>query len=153
MVKTSSGLLMYRLKHDMLEFFIVHPGGPFFVRKDEGVWTIPKGEVDPGEPFLQAAQREFKEETGLISKGPYLELGSAQMRSGKIVHAWAFEGDWNGLLENIFTFPLEWPPRSGKFKQFPEVDRAGFFSMEKAKAKLQPAQHIFLERLAQKLRI
>jgi predicted NUDIX family NTP pyrophosphohydrolase len=146
--KVSAGLLMYRIRDGRLEVFIAHPGGPFFAAKDEGYWSLPKGETEPGEDLLAAAVREFKEETGIEPQTPFIELGSVKQKSGKIVHGWAFEGDWDEsrpLRSN--RFEIEWPPRSGKRQDFPEIDRAGFFSIAEARRKLTEAQHPFLERL------
>ncbi|MBX4196432.1 NUDIX domain-containing protein [Candidatus Pacearchaeota archaeon] len=143
MKRISAGLLMYR-KRKELEVFLVHPGGPFFKGKDDGFWGIPKGEVNEGEELFAAAQREFKEETGIDPSGNYISLGEIKMKGGKIVHAWAFEGEWNGLLvTNYFSMRL----KSGEWKKFPEVDRAGFFSLSQAKTKMNAAQFEFIERL------
>jgi len=146
--KISAGLLMYRMRDGRPEVFLAHPGGPFFKNKDDGHWSIPKGEVEPGEDLLAAAIREFKEETGLEPRGDFIELGVIQQKGGKTVHAWAFPGDWDGwqpLQSN--TFELEWPPMSGKIQQFPEIDRVGLFSIAEARKKLKPAQQPFLDRL------
>lgn len=148
MSRESAGLLMVRHRKNQLEVFLVHPGGPFFVRKDTGVWTIPKGEPEPGEALEQAALREFEEETGIIPGRALIPLGSIKQKGGKTVHAWAFTGDWSeesGLKCN--TFELEWPPRSGRKQHFPEVDRAAFFSLREAREKINAAQIPFLERL------
>src|SRR5437660_1767325 len=120
--RVSAGLLMFRRKGDVLELLLVHPGGPFFARKDEGAWTIPKGEAQPNEDLLTRAQTEFEEELGIEPNGKWISLGSIKQAGGKTVHAWAFEGD----LEDSFQprsnkFELEWPPRSGVRKQFPEI--------------------------------
>ena len=140
---------MYRVREGQPEVFLAHPGGPFFKNKDDGHWSIPKGEVEPGEDLLAAAIREFKEETGVgPSGGDFIELGSIKQKGGKIVHAWAFSGDWDGsqpLKSN--TFELEWPPGSGSVQSFPEIDRVGFFSMPEARKKLKESQHPFLDRL------
>jgi len=146
--KVSAGLLMYRLRDGELEVFLAHPGGPFFARKDDGHWTIPKGEIGPGEELLATAIREFFEETDLEPRGDFIPLGSIRQKGGKIVHAWAFAGDWDEsrpLKSN--TFSMEWPPRSGKWVQVPEVDRVAFFAVFEAKQKLKEAQHPFLDRL------
>ena len=146
--KTSAGLLMYRLRDGQLEVFLAHPGGPFFTKKDDGYWSIPKGETEPGEDLLDAAKREFQEEVGLPSKGDFIELGCVRQKGGKIVHGWAFRGDWDEsrpLRSN--TFEMEWPPKSGKMLSFPEIDRVGFFSISEARKKLKEAQHPFLNRL------
>lgn len=138
--KISAGLLMYRVRNGALEIFLAHPGGPFFKKKDEGVWTVPKGEIEPDEEPLAAAIREFREETGIIARGPYTELTPIKQKSGKRVCAWAFEGDTDpeAIVSNTFT--MEWPPRSGRQQEFPEVDRADFFRVEEAKRKIIPAQ-------------
>lgn len=139
---------MYRLtKEGTPEFFIAHPGGPFFKNKDAGAWSIPKGEIEEGEEPFAAAQREFKEETGIVSSGPYIPLENTRLKSGKCIAAWAFKGDWHGLLMCQTHVKLEWPTRSGKIISFPEMDKAGFFTAEKAKEKLHPAQAVFIDRL------
>jgi len=151
MPKISAGLLMYRnIDHD-LEVLLVHPGGPFWQRKDNGAWTIPRGEVENGEDYLTAAIREFKEETGWQPQGPYLSLGEVRLRSGKTVHAWAFPGsvDPASLRSNLFE--IEWPPKSGRRQQFPEIDRAGFFPMAEARNKMRISELPFLDRLAEEL--
>ncbi|MCX7591472.1 MAG: NUDIX domain-containing protein [Kiritimatiellae bacterium] len=151
--KVSAGLLMYRLRDGNLEVFLVHPGGPFYSGKDEGVWSIPKGLVEPGENICEAALREFEEETG-ISPGErnLLSLGSVEYSSGKVVHAWAFEGDWQeaqGVRSNLFE--MEWPPGSGRRANFPEIDRAAFFPVELALRKIVSAQRPFIDRLREVL--
>ena len=152
--KTSAGLLMFRIRSGQLEVFLAHPGGPFFRNKDDGHWTIPKGEIEVGEDLLAAAQREFKEEVGINPSGEFLQLGNVVQKGGKIVHAWAFQGAWDEaqpLRSN--TFELEWPPGSGTIQRFPEIDRAGFFSMSHARQKLKEAQHPFLDRLQEALNL
>lgn len=144
----SAGLLMFRLKGGKLQVFLVHPGGPFWAKKDDGAWSIPKGEVQENEPLLDTAIREFEEELGVLPKGNFLELGSIKQRGGKIVHAWAFEGDYNEsqpIKSNLFT--MEFPPGSGRIQEFPEIDKARFFDLEEAKRKINPAQVEFIERL------
>ena len=146
--KISAGLLMYRMREGQLEVFLAHPGGPLFKNKDEGHWSIPKGEIESGEDLLAAAIREFEEETGLEPRGDFIELGAIKQKGGKIVYAWAFAGEWDEtrpLQSN--TFELEWPPGAGKIQRFPEIDRAGFFSIPQARQKLKEAQHPFLDRL------
>jgi len=134
------------------QVFLVHPGGPFFAKKDLGAWSIPKGLVDPGEDVQAAAVREFSEEVGLPVMGELHELGSVTQKGGKQVWAWAFAGDApSGYIPRSNTFELEWPPRSGKKRSFPEVDRAEFFSLEVARTKLLPAQLPFLDRLLELL--
>jgi predicted NUDIX family NTP pyrophosphohydrolase len=150
--RVSAGLLMFRRKGGTLEFLLAHPGGPFFVRKDEGAWTIPKGEAAPDEDLLTRAQIEFKEEVGFRPNGNWIELGSIKQKGGKIVHAWAFEGDLPASFQcKSNTFEIEWPPRSGKLKQFPEIDRAEFFTDEVARRKIKSAQIPFFDRLAEAL--
>lgn len=150
--KTSAGLLMYRFRNGDLEIFLAHPGGPFFARKDDGHWTIPKGEVNRGEDFLAAAIREFTEEVGKTPGGDYMPLGSIRQNRGKTVHGWAFEGEWEAerVLKSTL-FEMEWPPMSGNRQRFPEVDRAQFFPLPQARKKIKPAQGAFIERLIQKL--
>ena len=153
--RISAGLLMFRHRKNELEVLLVHPGGPFFTRKDEGVWTIPKGEAAPGEDLLTRAQIEFEEEVGMRPGNvqQWIELGWIQQKGGKIVHAWAFEGDLpNGFKCNSNLFELEWPPRSGKHQTFPEVDQACFFSDGIARRKLKSTQVPFLERLRASLK-
>jgi len=144
----SAGLLMYRLKGGTLEIFLCHPGGPFFAKKNEGVWSIPKGEVEADEDLLQTALREFEEETGIKPEGEFISLGHIKQKNGKIVHAWAFVGDWSedkAIKSNTFT--LEWPPQSGQKQEFPEIDQGVFFESETAKQKINPAQVALIERL------
>jgi len=141
---------MYRRQEGEIEFFLAHPGGPFSRLKDEGFWTIPKGEQDAGESLLEVAKREFEEETGLKPHGPYIKLGSIRQKGGKVVYAWAFEGESKGPVHSN-TFTMEWPPKSGRLCEFPEVDRAEFFTLEKARAKIKETQFPLLERLASAL--
>jgi predicted NUDIX family NTP pyrophosphohydrolase len=139
---------MFRRKNDKLEMLLAHPGGPFFARKDEGVWTIPKGEAAPDEDLLTRAQIEFEEEIGMPPHGNWIELGSIKQKGGKIVHAWAFEDDLPSSFKlKSNTFELEWPPGSGKLKEFPEIDRAEFFGDEVARRKIKPTQVPFFDRL------
>jgi predicted NUDIX family NTP pyrophosphohydrolase len=150
--RVSTGLLMFRRKGGALEFLLAHPGGPFLARKDESAWTIPKGESAPGEDLLTRAQIEFEEELGIRPHGNWIELGSIKQKGGKTVHAWAFEGDLPDSFElKSNTFEIEWPPRSGNLKQFPEIDRAEFFGEEVARRKINPAQIILLDRLREQL--
>jgi predicted NUDIX family NTP pyrophosphohydrolase len=146
---TSAGLLMFRRsKADSVEFLIVHPGGPFWRNKDDGAWSIPKGEAQAGEDLLTRAQIEFEEEIGFKPSGDWIPLGSIKQKGGKTVHAWGFEGDLPEPFElKSNLFQVEWPPRSGKFQEFPEVDRAEFFLQEIARRKTNPAQIPFLDRL------
>jgi predicted NUDIX family NTP pyrophosphohydrolase len=133
---------------NQLEILLVHPGGPFFAKKDDGAWTIPKGEAAMGEDLLSRAQIEFEEELGIKPSGNWIALGSIKQKGGKTVHAWASEGD---LAENFALksnlFEMEWPPRSGKTAKFPEIDRAEFFPEEIARRKINPAQATFIDRL------
>ena len=143
----SAGLLMFR-RRGALELFLVHPGGPFFRNKDEGTWSIPKGEVEPSEDPLATARREFSEETGITAPDDgYLALGDVLQKGGKRVTAWAFESDCDPAAIESNTFEIEWPPRSGKTQSFPEVDRADFFSPDTARVKLNPAQAELITRL------
>ena len=147
MPKKSAGLLMYRIRKGQLELLLVHPGGPYWTRKDAGAWFIPKGEVAPGEDDATAAIREFNEETGLTPHGPYLMLGAVEHKSGKIVTAWAFEGDCDPSTLTSNTFSMEWPPRSGKQREFPEIDRGEFFTVQAAEQKMHAAEFEFVSRL------
>jgi predicted NUDIX family NTP pyrophosphohydrolase len=143
----AAGLLMCRKNGNTLEYFLVHPGGPFFKNKNEGFWTIPKGLPESNEDLLLTAQREFKEETGIDAVPPFHSLGNVKQKAGKIIHAWSFIGNWNpvnGIVSN--TFRIEWPPRSGKFQEFPEQDRAEWMNYEKATHFIVPAQIPFLDR-------
>ena len=149
MAKISAGLLMYRIQENNLEFLLAHPGGPFWKHRDAGAWTIPKGEIQPGEEPLAAAKREFEEEIGLKPEGAFIELKPITQKGGKIVHAWAFAGECDTTCIVSNTFQMEWPPRSGKFTTCPEVDRACFFSLTEAKQKINAAQIAFLEELQQ----
>lgn len=152
MPKISAGLLMYRRRDGQPEFFLVHPGGPFWKNKDAGAWTIPKGELCETEDELACAQREFEEETGIKPQAPFIKLTPIKQKGGKIVHAWAFEGDADPAQIKSNTFELEWPPRSGKFLTFPEVDKAAFFHLAEAKVKINPAQTALLEELREILK-
>ena len=146
----SAGLLMCRMHHRELEYFLVHPGGPFWANKNDGAWSIPKGLPNDGEDLLIAAQREFMEETGLKPKGPFHTIGTAKLKSGKIIHAWTFEGEWDSSLGiTCNTVSLEWPPKSKKFIEVPENDRAEWMTKEKAKRMINPAQIILLDRAAE----
>jgi predicted NUDIX family NTP pyrophosphohydrolase len=153
--RISAGLLMFRRRNREIEVLLVHPGGPLFTRKDDGVWTIPKGEAAPEEDLLTRAQIEFEEEVGCCPENvqAWIELGWIRQKGGKVVHAWAFEGDLPEHFEpKSNLFEMEWPPHSGKYRQFPEVDQACFFSDEKARRKLKPTQVPFLDRLRAALR-
>lgn len=155
--KRSAGLMMFRRAGEGIEVFLIHPGGPFFDKKDEGAWSIPKGESEPGENALEVAKREFQEETGQAVEscartGLLIPLGSVRQPGGKTVEVWAFEGDWPaGAVLRSNTFSMEWPPRSGGTREFPEVDRGEFFQVEMARRKINPAQAELIERLLERL--
>jgi len=140
---------MFRRTRGGLEVLLVHPGGPFFAKKDDGAWTIPKGEAAPGEDFLTRAKIEFEEELGFQLQGEWIDLGSIKQKGGKTVHGWAFEGDLPESFElKSNLFEMEWPPRSGRRQSFPEVDDAKFFPEDVARRKINPAQVPFLDRLS-----
>lgn len=141
---------MYRKRNNVLEVFLVHPGGPFFVKKDAGVWSIPKGEIDEGEDHLAAAKREFEEETGCRPEGTFVPLAPVKQKSGKIVLSWSVEGDCDAESVTSNTFSMEWPPKSGRMREFPEVDRAAWFTIGEAKQKINPAQAPLLNELMSK---
>lgn len=147
MAKTSAGLILYRMQSGQLEVLLVHPGGPFWGKKDEGAWFVPKGELNVGEEPLAGAKREFEEETGLKPEGEFLALGSVKQKSGKTIVAWAFEGDCDPSSIKSNTFSIEWPPKSGRQQEFPEIDRAGFFTVTQAKAKMHPVEYPLVLRL------
>ena len=151
MRKASAGLLLYRHAAGGLEVLLVHPGGPYWARKDIGAWSIPKGEIEPGEEALAAARREFEEETGASVEGTFLLLPSVKLRSGKVVHAWAIEADFDaaGLRSNLFS--MEWPPKSGEQREFPEADRAEWLSIDAARVKIHPGQAPLLDHLLARL--
>lgn len=151
MPQLSAGLLMYRVRQGKPQALLVHPGGPFWRNKDEGAWTIPKGIVAAGEELLDAARREFLEETGFAPAGRLIALSPVKQKAGKVVHAWAVEGDIDAAAIKSNTFMMEWPPRSGKQAEFPEVDRAEWFDLETAKKKMNPAQAAFVVELEQVL--
>jgi predicted NUDIX family NTP pyrophosphohydrolase len=140
MTKRSAGILMYRWRKNDPEFLLVHPGGPFWSKRDDGAWSIPKGLYEDGEDALAAAQREFREETGFTVNGKLLELGSFRQPSGKTISAWAVEGDCDLSLFRSNEFSMEWPPKSGRIAQFPEVDRAGWFPTPQALQKITRGQ-------------
>jgi predicted NUDIX family NTP pyrophosphohydrolase len=145
--KESAGLLMFRRRPGALEVLLAHPGGPYWAGRHEGAWSLPKGGISPGEDPLQTARREFTEETGFPSEPPFLPLGRVTQRSGKIVHAWAFEGDCDPAALTSATTRIEWPPRSGRLIDVPEVDRAAFFELDEARRAINVAQAEFLDRL------
>jgi len=140
---------MYRERGGRLEVLLVHPGGPFWAKKDLGAWSLPKGEVGPEDDGLATARREFEEETGIRPSGEFIPLGTVAQKGGKTIEAWAFQGDCDPRTFRSNTFTMEWPPRSGKRREFPEVDRAEFFAIEAAKRQINPAQTALLEKLEQ----
>ena len=151
MGKTSAGLLMYRRTTGALQVLLVHPGGPFWAKKDDGAWSIPKGEYVDGEEAQAAAIREFEEELGFAPVGDLVDIGQIKQASGKVVSAWAFEGDWDPALLRSNTFSMEWPPKSGLTAEFPEVDRAAWFDIDTARVKLNSGQTPLLTELAAKV--
>lgn len=145
--KRSAGILCYRKNKSVTEVFLVHPGGPFWRNKDEGAWSVPKGEYEPDEDALRAAIREFKEETSLHPEGDFRSLVPVRQKSGKIVECWAVQFDFDAAIISSNNFEIEWPPRSGKIQQFPEVDRGEWLDLARAKKKINPAQISFLDQL------
>ena len=143
----SAGILLYRLRKGALEVFLVHPGGPYWRNKDVGAWSIPKGLLEEGDDELAAAKREFEEETGSRVDGEFIELTPLAQPSGKVVHAWAVEGDIDASSVRSNTFRMEWPPRSGKMQEFPEVDRGAWFTLDLAREKILNGQRGFLDQL------
>jgi predicted NUDIX family NTP pyrophosphohydrolase len=152
MAKKSAGLLLYREVAGCTEVFLVHPGGPFWAKKDEGAWSIPKGEFAQGEDALEAAKREFQEETGFEVKGTFEALEPVKQTSGKIVYAWAIEGDIDSAAIRSNNFSMEWPPGSKKIREFPEVDRGGWFALATAREKILTSQSPILDGLLKKLK-
>ena len=153
MPKTSAGILMYRRSGDAIEIFLIHPGGPFWAKKDLGSWSIPKGECEPDEDALAAARREFNEETGFEANGDFIPLAPIRQPSGKIVSAWAVEGSVDPTAVQSNKFSMEWPPKSGRQAEFPEVDRAGWFDPIEARLKLTRGQTPFVDALCAHLGI
>jgi predicted NUDIX family NTP pyrophosphohydrolase len=151
--KQSAGILLYRLKNLTPEFFLVHPGGPFWAKKDAGSWSIPKGEFDADENALAAAKREFREETGIEIAGKFIKLTPVKQKSGKLVFTWAVQGDLDSSRIRSNLFEIEWPPKSGKKKQFPEIDKGDWFSVQEAKEKILPAQVALIEELLTVLKL
>lgn len=147
MPRLSAGLLMYRVKDGVAQVLLAHPGGPFYRHKDDGSWSIPKGEPSGDEDLLLTAQREFEEETGIQPTGPFVSLKPIKQKGGKIVHAWAFEGDCTPETIRSNTFTIEWPPKSGREAEFPEIDRAQFFDFNTARKKIKGGQEALLEEL------
>src|SRR5258705_251528 len=151
MPKQSAGILLYRIRNKTLELFLVHPGGPFFAKKDHGAWSIPKGEFENDEEPLAAATREFKEETGMELSGEFIQLGSIKQKSGKIVYAWAVEGDIDPEKIKSNSFEIEWPPKSGKMKRFPEIAKAAWLNLNEAIVKINSGQLALIKELEDKL--
>jgi len=147
MAKLSAGVLLFRRANHGIEVFLVHPGGPFWAKKDNGAWSLPKGEYVEGDEPLAAARREFEEETGIGVDGDFVSLGQVRQRGGKVVTAWALERDLDPGALKSNTFPLEWPPGSGRVQEFPEVDRGAWFSLPEARVKLLKGQVPFIDRL------
>ncbi|HXW48545.1 MAG TPA: NUDIX domain-containing protein [Xanthobacteraceae bacterium] len=146
----SAGILAYRRRKE-LEVLLAHPGGPFWAKKDAGVWTIPKGLIEPGDDAIGAARREFKEETNLVAAGETIALAPVRQKSGKVVHAFALEVDFDLTLFASNTFEIEWPPKSGRWRTFPEIDRIAYFTLLTAKAKILPYQAPFLTELEKRV--
>lgn len=151
MVVHSSGILLFRFNNSKTEVLLVHPGGPFWTNKDEGAWSIPKGVFEKNESPLDAAKREFKEETGFEADGDFIELGNLTQPSKKVVHAWALEKDLDETKVVSNKFSLEWPRKSGIMSDFPEIDRASWFDVDIAKKKIQKGQAVFINRLLEKV--
>ncbi len=151
-MRRSAGLLLYRLRNEVLELFLVHPGGPFWKNKDEGAWSVPKGEFGNGEDPLAAALREFKEETGFAIDGNFIELIPVKQKGGKLVLVWAVEHNIDPGKIRSNTFTIDWPPRSGKQIEVPEIDKADWFTMEEASQKINPGQLPLLHELVDKLK-
>jgi predicted NUDIX family NTP pyrophosphohydrolase len=151
-MRVSAGILLYRRSEGGLQVLLAHPGGPLFANRDDGHWTIPKGEPDPDEPLLEAARREFVEEIGQpLPEGLLIELGSITQKGGKVVHAWALEGDLDPETARSATFELEWPPRSGRLQAFPEIDRVAWFDPDEARRRIKEAQIPLIDRLEEAL--
>jgi len=148
MARRSAGLLLFRRRNHELEVLLIHPGGPLWVKKDEEAWSIPKGEIEDGEDPLAAARREFNEELGSPVSGEFIELAPIRQASGKLVHAWALEGDFDPATLTSGLFSMEWPPRSGRQQHFPEVDRAEWFTIGEARRKINKAQIALLDQLS-----
>lgn len=150
--RTSAGILLYHGRGPSLEVLLGHPGGPFSMARDEGHWTIPKGEIEPDEELLAVGLREFAEETGhRLPDGPRAPLGTIRQKGGKLVHAWAVEGELDPAQARSNTFRMEWPPRSGRVEEFPEIDRVAWFTIEHARIRMKDTQAAFLDRLLEVL--
>ncbi|MGH9146288.1 MAG: NUDIX domain-containing protein [Vicinamibacterales bacterium] len=153
MPRLSAGLLMHRITNGVIEVLLIHPGGPFWERKDYGAWSIPKGEYSSDENPLDAAMREFHEETGCQIEGPFVPLGQVTQASGKVVSAWAVKGDWDPALLRSNTFSTEWPKGSGRVQEFPEADRAAWFDLAEARRRINPGQVGLLDELSAKFKV
>ena len=151
MARTSAGLLLFRKGRGGLEVFLVHPGGPFWRGRDAGAWSIPKGEIDAGEDGLAAARRELAEETGVSVEGDFMELTPVRQKAGKIVRAWAIEADCDAATIRSNVFSMEWPPRSGRTEEFPEVDKAAWFALPEARERINAAQAALIDELEKRL--
>jgi predicted NUDIX family NTP pyrophosphohydrolase len=151
MAKQSAGLLIYRERQGRLEVLLVHPGGPFWKNKDAGAWTIPKGELQPDEDPLEAAQRECQEELGFVPRGVFMPLSPVKQKGGKVIQAWAAAADWDPSQLKSNSFTMEWPPRSGKMQEFPEVDQAAYFELPEAEIKVNAGQVALIRELKEKL--
>ena len=147
----SAGIVLYRIQNNGIEVFLVHPGGPFWSKKDDGAWSIPKGEFNENEEPLAAAKREFQEETGIKISGEFIQLSPVKQKSGKMVYAWAVEGDIDPEKIKSNHFEIEWPPRSGKMKSFPEIDKAAWFQLGDAQKKILEAQSALIRELESKI--
>jgi len=153
MSQKSAGIVLYRIQNKSLEVFLVHPGGPYWSKKDEGAWSIPKGEINEDEEPLAAAKREFQEETGIKISGEFIQLNPVKQKGGKIVYAWAIEGDIDPQKIKSISFEIEWPPRSGKMKSFPEIDKAAWFQLSDAQKKIIEAQSALIKELESKIQL
>ena len=151
MVKKSAGILLFRFDNNLTEVLLVHPGGPFWAKKDLGAWSIPKGEFEPEENPLAAAKRELEEETGIKAEGDFMELTPVKQKSGKLIYAWALQMDIDVAEVKSNSFEIEWPPKSGKLKSFAEIDKAAWFNMDEARKKMIEAQTPLIRELEAKL--
>lgn len=152
-MKKSAGILVYRLRSKAIEVFLVHPGGPFWKNKDDGAWSIPKGEYTEDEDPLEAAKREFEEETGIPCDGDFIKLEPVKQKSGKLVLAWALEKDIDPDKIKSNLFSMEWPPKSGKMQEFPEIDKGKWYDLNEAKQKINSSQAAFIDQLVEKLKL
>jgi predicted NUDIX family NTP pyrophosphohydrolase len=151
MAKKSAGILLYRTRRGLLEVFLVHPGGPFWATKDDGAWSIPKGEFEEGEDPIDAAKREFREETGLTPRGNFRAMEPIRQKGGKVVYAWSARSNLDATEVRSNTFSLQWPPRSGRTQKFPEIDRAAWFTIQSARRKILRSQLSLLDQLQKRL--